>query len=61
LPFGELRRACDAFVRLPLTAVQLSGPLSDGRLALGAWQGIYVWEHRTRPHRRELVLHLLGE
>ena len=50
-----------AHVRAALTAVQLSIPLSDGRLALGTWQGIYLWEHRLRPHRRELVLHLLGE
>ena len=50
-----------AHVRAALTAVQLSVPLSDGRLALGTWQGIYLWEHRTRPHRRELVLHLSGE
>ncbi|HEY9065415.1 MAG TPA: secondary thiamine-phosphate synthase enzyme YjbQ [Burkholderiaceae bacterium] len=50
-----------AHVRAALTAVQLSIPLSDGRLALGTWQGIYLWEHRIRPHRREVVLHLLGE
>ena len=50
-----------AHVRAALTAVQLSVPLSDGRMVLGTWQGIYLWEHRTRPHRRELVLHLLGE
>ena len=50
-----------AHVRAALTAVQLSVPVSDGRMALGTWQGIYLWEHRTRPHRRELVLHLLGE
>jgi len=50
-----------AHVRAALTAVQLSVPLCDGRLVLGTWQGIYLWEHRTRPHRRELVLHLLGE
>jgi secondary thiamine-phosphate synthase enzyme len=50
-----------AHVRAALTAVQLSIPLSGGRLALGTWQGIYLWEHRLRPHRRELVLHLLGE
>jgi len=50
-----------AHVRAALTAVQLSIPLSDGRLALGTWQGIYLWEHRLRPHRREVVLHLLGE
>ena len=50
-----------AHVRAALTAVQLSIPLSEGRLALGTWQGIYLWEHRLRPHRREVVLHLLGE
>jgi secondary thiamine-phosphate synthase enzyme len=50
-----------AHVRAALTAVQLSIPLSEGRLALGTWQGIYLWEHRMRSHRRELVLHLLGE
>ena len=50
-----------AHVRAALTAVQLSIPLVDGRLALGTWQGIYLWEHRMRPHRREVVLHLVGE
>ncbi len=50
-----------AHVRAALTAVQLSIPLSRGRLALGTWQGIYIWEHRTRPHRREIAVHLLGE
>ncbi len=49
-----------AHVRAALTATQLSIPLSEGRLALGTWQGIYLWEHRLRPHRRELALHLLG-
>ena len=50
-----------AHVRSALTAVQLSVPLADGRLVLGTWQGLYVWEHRHRPHRREVALHLLGE
>jgi secondary thiamine-phosphate synthase enzyme len=49
-----------AHVRAALTAVQLSVPVLNGRLALGTWQGIYVWEHRLRPHRRRVVLHLLG-
>jgi secondary thiamine-phosphate synthase enzyme len=49
-----------AHVRAALTAVQLSIPLSGGRLALGTWQGIYLWEHRLRPHRREVALHLIG-
>jgi len=50
-----------AHVRSALTAVQLSVPLIDGRLVLGTWQGIYLWEHRLRPHHREVALHLLGE
>lgn len=50
-----------AHVRAALTAVQLSIPVRQGRLVLGTWQGIYLWEHRTRPHRREIVIHLLGE
>ena len=49
-----------AHVRAALTAVQLSVPLVQGRLALGTWQGVYLWEHRLRPHRREVVLHLMG-
>jgi secondary thiamine-phosphate synthase enzyme len=50
-----------AHVRTALTAVQLSIPLERGRLVLGTWQGIYLWERRTHPHRREIALHLLGE
>jgi secondary thiamine-phosphate synthase enzyme len=50
-----------AHVRAALTAVQLSIPLAERRLALGTWQGIFVWEHRLAPHRREVALHLVGE
>jgi secondary thiamine-phosphate synthase enzyme len=50
-----------AHIRTALTQVQLSVPLIDGRLALGTWQGIYVFEHRRRPHSRTLALHLIGE
>jgi secondary thiamine-phosphate synthase enzyme len=50
-----------AHVRAALTAAQLSIPLTQGRLVLGTWQGIFLWEHRHRAHRREVVLHLLGE
>jgi secondary thiamine-phosphate synthase enzyme len=50
-----------AHVRTALTSVQLSIPVSQGRPVLGTWQGIYVWEHRLRPHQREVMLHLLGE
>jgi secondary thiamine-phosphate synthase enzyme len=50
-----------AHLRTALTAVQLSIPLVAGRLALGTWQGVYLFEHRARPHRREVVLHLVGD
>ncbi|MEA1015072.1 secondary thiamine-phosphate synthase enzyme YjbQ [Sphingosinicella sp. LY1275] len=50
-----------AHLRAALTQVQLSIPLIGGDLALGTWQGIYLFEHRRRPHRRTLALHLLGE
>lgn len=50
-----------AHVRSALTATQLSVPLLDGRLALGTWQGIYLYEHRLRGHRRQVVLHLIGD
>lgn len=50
-----------AHLRTALTQVQLSIPLVEGRLALGTWQGIYVFEHRRRPHDREIALHLMGE
>lgn len=50
-----------AHLRAALTQVQLSIPLIAGRLALGTWQGVYLFEHRARPHRRELALHLLGD
>ncbi|WP_296596922.1 secondary thiamine-phosphate synthase enzyme YjbQ [Phenylobacterium sp.] len=49
-----------AHLRSVLTGVQLSIPLIGRRLALGTWQGIYLFEHRKRPHRREVALHLLG-
>ncbi|CAO3447467.1 UPF0047 protein YjbQ [Azospirillum argentinense] len=50
-----------AHIRSALTTVQLSIPVLEGRMALGTWQGIYLFEHRTRPHDRTLALHLLGE
>ena len=50
-----------AHVRSALTATQLSIPIADGALALGIWQGIYLWEHRFRGHARELVVHVVGE
>ena len=50
-----------AHIRTALTAVSLTIPVDDGRLVLGTWQGIYLWEHRLRAHRREVAAHLLGE
>ena len=50
-----------AHIRAALTATQLTIPLVNGKLSLGTWQGIYVFEHRSRPHRRSIVLHLAGE
>jgi secondary thiamine-phosphate synthase enzyme len=50
-----------AHVRTALTAVNLAVPVQSGMLALGTWQGIYLWEHRRQGHRREVMLHVLGE
>ena len=50
-----------AHIRTALTTVNLGVPIAEGRLALGTWQGIYVWEHRTSPHTRTVVVHLMGE
>lgn len=50
-----------AHVRTALTNVSLSIPLVSGRLALGQWQGVFVYEHRTDPYTRRVVLHLMGE
>jgi len=50
-----------AHLRSALTATQLSIPVMDGRLMLGTWQGIYLFEHRAHPQQREIALHLIGE
>ena len=50
-----------AHIRTALTTVNLSLPLHGGRLALGTWQGIYLWEHRTHPHSRHVAMHFIGE
>lgn len=47
-----------AHIKSALTASSLSIPVTGGRLALGTWQGLYLFEHRDAPHRREIVLHL---
>ena len=50
-----------AHIRAALTLTQLSIPVEGGRMALGTWQGVYVFEHRAAAHRRSVVLHLIGE
>jgi secondary thiamine-phosphate synthase enzyme len=50
-----------AHLRAVLTGVQLSIPVRGGRPVLGTWQGIYLFEHRRRPHRREVAAHMIGE
>jgi secondary thiamine-phosphate synthase enzyme len=50
-----------AHLRTALTQTQLSIPVAAGRMALGTWQGIYLFEHRRDPPRREIALHLIGE
>jgi secondary thiamine-phosphate synthase enzyme len=50
-----------AHIRAALTLTQLSIPVIHGRLALGTWQGVYLFEHRAVPHRRNVLLHLIGE
>ena len=50
-----------AHLKTALTQVQLSIPVINGGLALGTWQGVYLFEHRVQPHRRQIVLHLIGE
>ncbi|WBH18344.1 secondary thiamine-phosphate synthase enzyme YjbQ [Sphingomonas radiodurans] len=50
-----------AHLRAALTATSLSIPVAQGRPVLGTWQGIYLFEHRRAPHRRQVALHLIGE
>jgi secondary thiamine-phosphate synthase enzyme len=50
-----------AHVRSILTSMDLSLPISNARPALGTWQGIYLWEHRTHPHQRKVTITLYGE
>jgi len=50
-----------AHIRCALTKTSEQIPIMNGRLALGTWQGLYLWEHRRRSHQRELVVHISGE
>ena len=48
-------------IRAAITNVSVTIPVTARRLALGIWQGIYLWEHRSRPHRRRVVVHVMGQ
>ena len=50
-----------AHIKAALTQTSIGIPVSQGRPVLGTWQGLYLFEHRRRPHRRELVFHIIGE
>ncbi len=50
-----------AHIRTVLTQTQINVPIVNSRPALGTWQGVYLYEHRRRPHTRQVVLHLIGE
>jgi secondary thiamine-phosphate synthase enzyme len=50
-----------AHIRTALTATNLSIPVAHGRMTLGTWQGIYLWEHRRMPHSRRVSAHFIGE
>jgi secondary thiamine-phosphate synthase enzyme len=50
-----------AHVRSVLTQTSIGIPIADGRLVLGTWQGLYLWEHRTAPHHRTLTVSVIGE
>jgi secondary thiamine-phosphate synthase enzyme len=50
-----------AHIRSAVTATSLSIPVADGQPALGTWQGVYLYEHRSAPHRRRVAAHLIGE
>lgn len=54
----EGRDDMPAHIKAALTATSLSIPIMDGRLVLGTWQGIYLWEHRHGAHRREVAVHI---
>ena len=50
-----------AHIKTALTSSSIAIPVGDGRLLLGTWQGLYLFEHRVQPHERSLVLHIMGE
>jgi secondary thiamine-phosphate synthase enzyme len=58
---AEGRDDMPSHIKCALTATSLSIPVAEGRLVLGTWQGVYLWEHRHRAHRRRVVVHVSGE
>jgi secondary thiamine-phosphate synthase enzyme len=50
-----------AHIKTAFTATSLAIPIADGKLALGTWQGIHLFEHRAAPHRRQIIVHVIGE
>ncbi|MCP8883784.1 secondary thiamine-phosphate synthase enzyme YjbQ [Devosia sp. XJ19-1] len=50
-----------AHIKAALTQTSIGIPVTEGRPVLGTWQGLFLFEHRTRPHRRELVFHIIGD
>lgn len=58
---GEGPDDMPAHIKSALTQVSLTIPVAGGQPALGSWQGIYLFEHRSRPHRRQILLHVIGE
>ena len=58
--YRHLEGNSPAHVKATLVGASQTIPIESGRLALGTWQGVYLWEHRTAPHRRRIALHLLG-
>lgn len=50
-----------AHIKAALTQTSVSVPIVDGAAAFGTWQGIYLFEHRARPHRRQVLMHIIGE
>lgn len=48
-------------IKMVLTQTNQQVPITAGRLALGTWQGVFLWEHRTSPHRRKLIVTVIGE
>lgn len=57
----EGRDDMPAHIRCAITRTSETIPITDGRLALGTWQGLYLWEHRARAHERQIVVHVTGD